>query len=166
MRLTTKGRYAVTAMLDLALHDQGAPTTLADIADRQGLSLSYLEQLFSQLRRAGLVKSVRGPGGGYRLARATPDISIDDIILAVDEEVDVTRCGGLGNCQNGHKCLGHHLWQGLSQQIRGFLQGIHLADLIKEPQLVALAALQDQDLARVRATQAAHPLRGDGLRHK
>lgn len=166
MRLTTKGRYAVTAMLDLALHDRGEPTTLADIAERQGLSLSYLEQLFSQLRRSGLVKSVRGPGGGYQLAKAASVISIDDIVVAVDEEVDVTRCGGLGNCQNGHKCLGHHLWQGLSQQIRGFLRGISLANLVSDPQLIALADLQDRDLAKNRAVSDAHPLRGDGLRHK
>lgn len=132
MRLTTKGRYAVTAMLDLAVHDDGKPIALADIAERQSLSLSYLEQLFAQLRRGGLVSSVRGPGGGYRLARARAEINIAEIVQAVDETVDVTRCGGKGNCQKGSQCIAHHLWMGLSAQIRSFLRSISLADMVDQ----------------------------------
>ena len=114
MRLTTKGRYAVTAMLDLALHDERGPVTLADIAERQGISLSYLEQLFAQLRRRGLVKSTRGPGGGYRLGQENKHIAVADVITAVDESVDATRCGGRENCQGEERCLTHDLWQDLS----------------------------------------------------
>jgi len=143
MRLTTKGRYAVTAILDLALHDAQAPITLSDISSRQELSLSYLEQLFSALRKCGLVSSVRGPGGGYRLARPAAEISIADVIAAVDESVDVTRCGGLGNCQDGGRCLAHDLWMSLSEQIRGFLSGITLADLVEKQSVRDIAARQD-----------------------
>jgi len=131
MRLTTKGRYAVTAMLDLALHYDNGPITLADISRRQSISLSYLEQLFSRLRRRGLVESVRGPGGGYRLSRAAEQISVVSVITAVDEEVDATRCGGLGNCQDSQPCLTHELWCDLSQQIHDFLAGINLAQLVE-----------------------------------
>ncbi len=131
MRLTTKGRYAVTAMLDLALHYGHGPITLADISRRQAISLSYLEQLFSRLRRRGLVESVRGPGGGYRLSRAAEQISVVSVITAVDEEVDATRCGGLGNCQDSQPCLTHELWSDLSQQIHDFLAGINLAQLVE-----------------------------------
>jgi Rrf2 family iron-sulfur cluster assembly transcriptional regulator len=131
MRLTTKGRYAVTAMLDLALHYDNGPITLADISRRQSISLSYLEQLFSRLRRRGLVESVRGPGGGYRLSRAAEQISVVSVITAVDEEVDATRCGGLGNCQDNQPCLTHELWCDLSQQIHDFLAGINLAQLVE-----------------------------------
>ena len=131
MRLTTKGRYAVTAMLDLALHYQDGPITLADISRRQSISLSYLEQLFSRLRRRGLVESVRGPGGGYRLSREAEQISVVSVITAVDEEVDATRCGGLGNCQDSQPCLTHELWCDLSQQIHDFLAGINLAQLVE-----------------------------------
>ncbi|RLA30098.1 MAG: Fe-S cluster assembly transcriptional regulator IscR [Gammaproteobacteria bacterium] len=131
MRLTTKGRYAVTAMLDLALHYDNGPITLADISRRQSISLSYLEQLFSRLRRRGLVESVRGPGGGYRLSRAAKQISVVSVITAVDEEVDATRCGGLGNCQDSQPCLTHELWCDLSQQIHDFLAGINLAQLVE-----------------------------------
>lgn len=166
MRLTTKGRYAVTAMLDLALHDHGDPTALADIADRQELSLSYLEQLFAQLRRAGLVKSVRGPGGGYQLTRPATEINVAEIVVAVDEDVDVTRCSGRGNCQNGHKCLAHDLWMGLSDQIRSFLTDIHLADLLNNPDLIGVAMQQDRDLLESREREGANHLRGAGLRHK
>ena len=166
MRLTTKGRYAVTAMLDLALHDHGEPTALADIADRQDLSLSYLEQLFAQLRRAGLIKSVRGPGGGYQLAKLATEINVAQIVIAVDEEVDVTRCAGKGNCQNGHKCLAHNLWMGLSTQIREFLTGISLADLTANPELIGIALAQDRSLSDARANDQAVGLRGSGLRHK
>ena len=120
MRLTTKGRYAVTAMLDLALNAREAPVSLADISERQGISLSYLEQLFAKLRRNGLVSSVRGPGGGYQLAHAATDIQIVQVIDAVDESVDATRCKGKGNCQGGETCLTHYLWCELSEQIHDF----------------------------------------------
>jgi len=166
MRLTTKGRYAVTAMLDLALHDHGEPTALADIADRQNLSLSYLEQLFAQLRRAGLIKSVRGPGGGYQLAKLACDINVAQIVIAVDEAVDITRCAGKGNCQNGNKCLAHNLWMGLSAQIREFLTRISLADLIASPELIGMAMTQDRTLHDARTRDQAAGLRGAGLRHK
>ncbi len=131
MRLTTKGRYAVTAMLDLALHATEGPVPLAEISQRQGISLSYLEQLFSRLRRQELVKSARGPGGGYRLARGADTIAVVDIINAIDENVNVTRCGGRGDCQDGEPCLTHELWCDLSRQIHEFLGGIHLAELIE-----------------------------------
>ena len=118
MRLTTKGRYAVTAMLDLSLNYGVRPITLADISDRQGISLSYLEQLFSNLRRQGLVSSSRGPGGGYRLSRSADEVTVLDIISAVDEKVDTTRCEGKGNCSNGEQCLSHEIWHSLSEQIK------------------------------------------------
>lgn len=139
MRLTTKGRYAVTAMLDLALHYQQGPISLSDISSRQEISLSYLEQLFSKLRKSGLVSSVRGPGGGYQLMAPACEIFIADIITAVDENIDATNCHGKGDCQQGSICLTHHLWTDLSSQIQGFLQGISLASLIerKEIQLVS-----------------------------
>ena len=128
MRLTTKGRYAVTAMLDLALHYQDGPITLADISQRQGISLSYLEQLFSKLRKQGLVDSTRGPGGGYRLSREANNIAVADVITAVDEKVETTRCGGLSNCQDDQQCLTHELWTELSGQIHQFLMGISLGN--------------------------------------
>jgi len=131
MRLTTKGRYAVTAMLDLALHFEEGPITLADISQRQCISLSYLEQLFAKLRRQGLVESTRGPGGGYRLSRSPMEIPVADVILAVDEKVETTRCGGLSNCQDDEQCLTHELWSELSQQIYQFLCGISLGNLVE-----------------------------------
>ena len=145
MRLTTKGRYAVTAMLDLAYHSQNKPVTLTDIATRQTISLSYLEQLFARLRKAGMVKGVRGPGGGYRLSRPADDISIADIIAAVDEQVDSTKCGGKGDCQNNQPCLTHDLWTGLSEQIRQYLQGISLGSLLKKEFVNEVAVRQDKD---------------------
>lgn len=144
MRLTTKGRYAVTAMLDLAIHADREPVTLSDISVRQDISLSYLEQLFARLRRRELVRSVRGPGGGYRLGRDTCQIAIVDIIDAVDESVDATRCQGQGNCQQGDICLTHHLWEDLSQQIHGFLKGISLADLMARQDIRGIANDQDE----------------------
>lgn len=130
MRLTTKGRYAVTAMLDLALrHDEG-PIRLAEISSRQGISLSYLEQLFAQLRRRNLVTSVRGPGGGYNLGRSADKINVAEVIAAVNEDTDATRFRGAGDCQEGKICLTHHLWTDLSNQVRDFLQNITLADLV------------------------------------
>ena len=130
MRLTTKGRYAVTAMIDLTLHAQNKPTSLADISGRQSISLSYLEQLFSKLRQAGLVTSVRGPGGGYHLAIPSDQIFVAQIINAVNESIDTTSCRGKGDCQGGEICLTHSLWQDLSVQIHEFLNGISLADLV------------------------------------
>ncbi len=130
MRLTTRGRYAVTAMLDLALHRDQGPITLADVAARQGISLPYLEQLFTRLRRRGLVRSARGPRGGYRLGRAAAEVSVADVIAAVDESVDATRCGGRENCHDSHRCLTHDLWEGLSREIHSFLSRISLAELV------------------------------------
>lgn len=132
MKLSTKGRYAVTAMLDLALHNDQGPVALADIAVGQDISLSYLEQLFARLRRCGLVEGIRGPGGGYRLARSASEISVADIISAVNENMDVTRCGGQENCQHGERCLTHELWSDLSKQLYEFLDGITLAQLVNE----------------------------------
>lgn len=130
MRLTTKGRYAVTAMLDLSLNYGTGSITLADISDRQGISLSYLEQLFSRLRKQGLVSSTRGPGGGYRLSREAGEITVLDVISAVDEKVDSTACEGKGNCRNDEKCLSHELWQSLSDQIKIYLSNISLGQLV------------------------------------
>ncbi|MCL4121155.1 UNVERIFIED_CONTAM: hypothetical protein GTU68_064302 [Idotea baltica] len=130
MKLTTKGRYAVTAMLDLALHGENGPVTLANISMRQGISLSYLEQLFTKLRRKGLTSSVRGPGGGYCLTVSAKEIKVIDIIDAVDEPVDATQCKKKGNCKDGATCLTHQLWSELSQEIHTFLSNISLHDLL------------------------------------
>ena len=132
MKLTTKGRFAVTAMLDLALRHQHSPVTLAGIGARQSISLSYLEQLFSKLRRHALVESVRGPGGGYRLARPTEQVSVADIILAVDEPLDATQCGGLENCQEDKRCITHNLWAGLNDKLYAYLNSVTLQDLVTE----------------------------------
>lgn len=142
MRLTTKGRYAVTAMLDLALNARDEPVSLADISERQSISVSYLEQLFSKLRRGGLVSSVRGPGGGYQLAREGADIFIAQIIDVVDESVDATRCGGKGDCQQGVTCLTHELWSDLSEQLHTFLAGISLQELVSRREVQAVALRQ------------------------
>jgi Rrf2 family iron-sulfur cluster assembly transcriptional regulator len=144
MRLTTKGRYAVTAMLDLALHAQQGPVSLADISERQGISLSYLEQLFAKLRRGSLVSSVRGPGGGYQLARSMQGIQVAEVIDAVNESVDATRCMGQGDCHSGDVCLTHHLWCDLSQRIHEFLSGISLADLVTRSDVQEVALRQDR----------------------
>lgn len=132
MRLTTKGRFAVTAMLDVALRDQHGPVTLAGIGTRQGISLSYLEQLFGKLRRHGLVESVRGPGGGYRLARPTESVSVSEIIQAVDERLDATQCGGLENCQEDERCMTHGLWTTLNDKLNEYLSSVTLQDLVAE----------------------------------
>lgn len=143
MKLTTKGRYAVTAMLDLALrYDKGA-VTLADIARRQGISLSYLEQLFAKLRRSGLVDSVRGPGGGYNLALHPSKISVAEIVVAINENIDATRCAGEKNCHGDDTCLTHQLWEDLSKQIYEFLNGISLADLVARPHVQEVASRQE-----------------------
>ena len=144
MKLTTKGRYAVTAMLDLALHGDQGPVKLAEISRRQGISLSYLEQLFTRLRRSGLVRSTRGPGGGYSLSRPSHDIAVADVIAAVDESVDTTRCGGLSNCDNDQRCLTHDLWSDLSDQIRTFLSGITLGQLTDNDHVREVASRQDE----------------------
>ena len=143
MRLTTKGRYAVTAMLDLALRQEQGPIRLAGISDRQGISLSYLEQLFAQLRRQKLVRSVRGPGGGYHLGRQASTISVAEVIAAVNEDTDTTRCGGAGDCHEGEICLTHHLWQDLSDQVRDFLQSISLGDLVERQDIRRVSLNQD-----------------------
>lgn len=148
MRLTTKGRYAVTAMLDLALHYDNGPISLADISERQGISLSYLEQLFTKLRRKGLVKSTRGPGGGYSLSRSSQDIAVADIITAVDETVNTTRCNGLANCQGDERCLTHELWASLSKQIYDFLADISLAKLTAQKDVLDVARRQDKKLSQ------------------
>jgi len=147
MRLTTKGRFAVTAMIDLALRDGQGPVTLADISERQKISLSYLEQLFGRLRRQGLVNSTRGPGGGYTLAKKTADVSVADVILAVDEPIDATQCGGKENCHDDRKCLTHDLWTRLNTHIFDYLQAVTLAQLVaeqrdpaKQPQVVEMPA--------------------------
>jgi len=143
MRLTTKGRYAVTAMLDLALHGAAGPVTLADISSRQGISQSYLEQLFGKLKRARLVQSLRGPGGGYALARGAETISVSEIISCVGEGIDATRCGGSGDCQDGLVCITHDLWMDLSSRIDDFLSGISLACLVERGAVRAIARRQD-----------------------
>lgn len=134
MRLSTKGRYAVTAMLELALHAGKGPVTLADISASQGISLSYLEQLFAALRAKKLVRGVRGPGGGYYLGKEPGEISIANIICAVDEWVEFTRCGGRENCREGQRCMTHHLWDQLSDEIFRFLSDISLQDLVERGQ--------------------------------
>ena len=143
MKLTTKGRYAVTAMLDLALHDVKGPINLADIARRQDISLAYLEQLFAKLKRNSLVDSARGPGGGYRLKRPADEISVRDVITAVNEPVDTTRCGGQENCQGELRCLTHDLWDELNTQISDFLNGVTLGELIQRKNIRQTSARQD-----------------------
>lgn len=143
MKLTSKGRYAVTAMLDVALHSGANPVPLADISERQGISLSYLEQLFAKLRKSGLVASVRGPGGGYRLGKEADVISVGEVIGAVDESVDATRCQGQGGCQNGERCLTHTLWSDLSVRIEEFLNGISLAELVLRNDVKSVSDRQD-----------------------
>lgn len=143
MKLTSKGRYAVTAMLDVTIHAANGPVSLADISERQAISLSYLEQLFSKLRKHGLVISVRGPGGGYRLGRCSAQIAIADVISAVNESVDATKCQGKGNCQGGEQCLTHSLWHNLSQRIEEFLQNISLAELVAKNDVKTVSKRQD-----------------------
>jgi Rrf2 family iron-sulfur cluster assembly transcriptional regulator len=130
MRLTTKGRFAVTAILDLAMSQNGGPVSLAGISERQGISLSYLEQLFGKLRRNELVSSVRGPGGGYLLAKNLAEVSVADIIRAVDEPIDATSCGGRENCHDDQKCITHDLWAGLNEHIFDYLSSVKLATLV------------------------------------
>ncbi len=140
MKLSTRGRYAVTAVMDLAMHKGDEPVSLAEISTCQGISLSYLEQLFAMLRKHGLVTGTRGPGGGYRLARPSTQITVADIIRAVDESCDATRCGGRENCRHGQRCLTHELWSELSAEILGFLQGITVADFVARQSVQAITA--------------------------
>jgi Rrf2 family iron-sulfur cluster assembly transcriptional regulator len=149
MRLTTKGRFAVTAMLDLALRGGKNPVTLAGISERQDISLSYLEQLFSRLRRHELVESVRGPGGGYYLARALDDVTVADIIRAVDEPIDATQCGGKENCHDEHRCLTHDLWVGLNAHIYDYLDNVTLASLVAKQDECKEKVLQDRRALKV-----------------
>jgi|TARA_B110000444_G_scaffold34349_1_gene29755 Rrf2 family iron-sulfur cluster assembly transcriptional regulator len=129
MKLTTKGRYAIIAMVDLRLNGAVDPVRLKDIAVRQNISLSYLEQLFSKLRLSGLVKSVRGPGGGYILNQVPSEINLLDVITAVDEKIDQTQCGGAMNCINEKPCLTHFIWTDLNNIINQYMQGINLGDI-------------------------------------
>ena len=154
MRLTTKGRYAVTAMLDLALHENTGPVSLADISGRQQISLSYLEQLFAKLRRAGLVSSVRGPGGGYKLRRACARIHVAEIVDAVNESYEATVCQGKSDCQQGEGCLTHSLWNDLSEQIHGFLSAISLAQLVQRGEIQRVSLRQDARDPRTAAQRA------------
>lgn len=149
MKLSTKGRYAVTAMMDLAIHDREGPVTLSDISSCQGISLSYLEQLFAKLRQTGLVEGVRGPGGGYRLGKPSHQISVADIIMAVDENIDNTRCKGNEDCNKGEKCLTHHLWNDLSVRLYDFLDGITLSEFIKNPEVRKISRRQDTTASRI-----------------
>jgi len=160
MRLTTKGRYAVTAMLDLSINASKGPVTLSDISKRQDISLSYLEQLFAKLRKQSLVSSVRGPGGGYLLGRSDNEIDVAEIIDAVSESLDTTKCRGKGDCQGGEICLTHHLWEDLSEQIHKFLSGITLADLVSKREIELIARNQQERMNSKR--DRAEPVGRDG----
>ena len=149
MRLTTKGRFAVTAMVDLALRQNRGPVTLAAISERQHISLSYLEQLFGKLRRAKLVSSVRGPGGGYNLAQPTQAIKVADIVTAVDEPIDATQCGGKENCHDEHRCLTHDLWMGLNTHIYDYLENVTLATLVAKQDECKEKVMQDRRASKL-----------------
>jgi Rrf2 family transcriptional regulator, iron-sulfur cluster assembly transcription factor len=148
MRLTTKGRFAVTAMLDLALHGADGPVTLAGISERQKISLSYLEQLFGKLRRRALVESVRGPGGGYHLARDASELSVADIVRAVEEPLDSTQCGGRENCHGNERCMTHDLWEELNTTVYGFLAGVKLSQLVEKQRTKPVSLVRAQAKAR------------------
>jgi Rrf2 family iron-sulfur cluster assembly transcriptional regulator len=143
MRLTTKGRFAVTAMVDLAMHHGSGPVTLAEISGRQKISLSYLEQLFGKLRRHRLVDSVRGPGGGYNLAQPTQAITVADIVTAVDEPLDATQCGGKENCHDEKRCMTHDLWATLNEKMHDYLSSVSLADLVAHQSGKPVAVIKD-----------------------
>ena len=149
MRLTTKGRFAVTAMIDLAMQHGGGPVTLAEISGRQKISLSYLEQLFGKLRRHRLVESVRGPGGGYNLARDMASLTVADIILAVDEPIDATQCGGKENCHDDQKCLTHDLWAALNERIFGYLESVTLRHLVDNQKAKESGIAEVHDMRQV-----------------
>ncbi len=148
MKLTTKGRYAINAMLDLALHNDNAPVNLADISARQEISLTYLEQLFRKLRKKGVVESIRGPGGGYRLAMSADEITTARIMYAVDEPIDVTGCGGQQNCMDDGRCLTHDLWLGLNRHVSEYLNNISLGELIRTNNVKQVAERQDAILIK------------------
>ncbi|HXF77415.1 MAG TPA: Fe-S cluster assembly transcriptional regulator IscR [Usitatibacter sp.] len=148
MRLTTKGRFAVTAMLDLAMHGAQGPVTLAGISERQKISLSYLEQLFGKLRRGNLVESVRGPGGGYHLARDAARVTVAEIVSAVDESLDSTQCGGRENCHENHRCMTHDLWEELNATVYGFLKGVTLAQLVDKQRTKPVSVVRGQPRPR------------------
>jgi Rrf2 family transcriptional regulator, iron-sulfur cluster assembly transcription factor len=158
MRLTTKGRFAVTAMIDLALNNHAGPVTLADISERQKISLSYLEQLFGKLRRRSLVSSVRGPGGGYNMANPLDQVSVADIILAVDEPIDATQCAGKENCKDDRKCITHDLWTDLNRHIFDYLAAVKLSELVAKQLKTGgdVAVLQMHD-NRPNAAKAKEP---------
>ena len=143
MRLTTKGRFAVTAMVDLAMRQTRGPVTLAAISERQHISLSYLEQLFGKLRRHKLVSSTRGPGGGYNLARPAHEISVADIVTAVDEPIDATQCGGKENCHDDKRCMTHDLWATLNEKMHEYLSSVSLGDLVAHQHGRPVAVLKD-----------------------
>ena len=148
MRLTTKGRFAVTAMIDLAMRHGSGPVTLSEISERQKISLSYLEQLFGKLRRHALVDSVRGPGGGYCLAKSMDQVSVADIILAVDEPIDATRCGGKENCRDDQKCLTHDLWAALNERIFDYLHSVTLSQLVTDQKSDNIKVIRDPRMSR------------------
>ncbi|HHJ13631.1 MAG TPA: Rrf2 family transcriptional regulator [Gammaproteobacteria bacterium] len=156
MRLSTKGRYAVTAMMDIAIHHEEGPVTLADISRCQSISLSYLEQLFAKLRKCKLVQGVRGPGGGYRLARPAGEITIAEIIAAVDEKVDAT-CGGESSCSEAQTCLTHELWCGLSRRIYAFLDSITLESFLARPSVQEVIRRQNTEPGRQVAPPGTAP---------
>ena len=143
MRLTTKGRFAVTAMIDVAMHGAGGPVTLSAVSERQKISLSYLEQLFGKLRRHGLVDSVRGPGGGYNLARPAESVSVADVILAVDEPIDATQCAGRENCLDDRRCMTHDLWATLNEKMYEYLSSVTLADLVAHQNGKPVSVIKD-----------------------
>jgi Rrf2 family transcriptional regulator, iron-sulfur cluster assembly transcription factor len=143
MRLTTKGRFAVTAMVDLSMRQTRGPVTLAAISERQHISLSYLEQLFGKLRRAKLVNSVRGPGGGYCLAKPIANITVADIIAAVDEPIDATQCGGKENCLDDRRCVTHDLWATLNEKMNDYLSSVSLADVVAHQQGKSVQVIKD-----------------------
>ncbi len=152
MKMSTKGRYAVMAMIDIAAHSRGEPVSLAEIAERQDISQEYLEQLFGKLRKAQLVESSRGPGGGYRLARAARDTPVSDIIRAVDEELQLTRCGGdaVEGCVRGERCNAHDLWSSLGRQMINFLSSISLEDVVEKRNLALSATIKQTKDRHVR----------------
>lgn len=149
MRLTTKGRFAVTAMVDLGMRHGGGPVTLAEISARQKISLSYLEQLFGRLRRHGLVDSVRGPGGGYCIAKDMSAISVASIILAVDEPIDATQCAGKENCHDDQKCLTHDLWASLNEKIFSYLESVSIRQLVDNQRAKEAGVAPVHDMRRV-----------------
>ncbi|MBU6270125.1 MAG: Fe-S cluster assembly transcriptional regulator IscR [Burkholderiales bacterium] len=171
MRLTTKGRFAVTAMIDLAMRQHQGPVTLAGISQRQKISLSYLEQLFGKLRRHELVESTRGPGGGYTLARSAKDVTVADIIFAVDEPIDATQCGGKENCVENGQCMTHELWSNLNKKIVEFLDSVTLANMVEQQRSREtrqaprqISVLREHRAALEFPTSTLQPIRVDGTR--